>query len=334
MTFNLSIIELIVLFFCAVSLGIVIHFFITSRRSLKNSFFDKERSSKKIDDWKLKYFNDVELKDKQLEDVKNRLTQTLETNRIYEIELDELKRQQKRLQTELDSVYRDPQNTEQPSYINQLREAKFALAEHSEKIDLLLGNIDFLKEKEEKENLLEEENEIMAKELAELKNLLAQKEVEVDKIRQAGQLTSQMTSMLDSAYSEFNTLQDKIQKLESEVYASRMMNLEYEDLKEGYKKTFSDLEDTKAKLQALTLENQQSKLQFNEVEDKLREANFQRQQLQKRVSYLEELNNDLQLVADANKKLEHQLRRVGELESMLNVLSEEREQLIKRQSRT
>ena len=80
----------------------------------------------------------------------------------------------------------------------------------------------------------------------------------------------------------------------------------------------------------MTTENQQLTLRLNEVEDKFREANFQRQQLQKRVGYLEELNNDLQVLADANKKLEHQLRRIGELESMLNVVSEEN-QLLKRQ---
>jgi uncharacterized protein YlxW (UPF0749 family) len=64
-----------------------------------------------------------------------------------------------------------------------------------------------------------------------------------------------------------------------------------------------------------------------EMEDKLREANHQRQQLQKKISYLEELNNDLHMVADANKKLEGQLKRMGELESMLNVVSEERDKL-------
>ena len=43
-----------------------------------------------------------------------------------------------------------------------------------------------------------------------------------------------MTSMLDSAYNEFNVLQDKMQKLESQVIASKIMNLEYEDLKEEH----------------------------------------------------------------------------------------------------
>jgi len=53
MTLNLSIVELSVLFFCAVSLGIVIHFFITSRRNLKGSTVETERIKKNVDDWKL-----------------------------------------------------------------------------------------------------------------------------------------------------------------------------------------------------------------------------------------------------------------------------------------
>jgi len=137
--------------------------------------------------------------------------------------------------------------------------------------------------------------------------------------------------MLDSAYSEFNTLQSKIQKLEAQLSSSKLVSLEYEDLKEAYHKVSREHEEYKAKFHALTVDNQQLTLQLNEAEDKYRESNFQRQQLQKRVSYLEELNNDLQVVADANKKLEHQLKRIGELESMLNVVAEEN-QLLKNQT--
>ena len=90
-----------------------------------------------------------------------------------------------------------------------------------------------------------------------------------------------------------------------------------------------DFEEYKLKANTLTIENQQLQTQLMDVEDKLRDANFQRQQLQKRMAYLEELNTDLQVVSDANKKLEGQLRRVGELESMLNVVAEERDQLMR-----
>ena len=73
MTLNLNIFEICVLFFCAVSLGIVIHFFITSRRNLKGSTVETERVKKSVDDWKLKYFNEVEVRDKEVSDLKSHL---------------------------------------------------------------------------------------------------------------------------------------------------------------------------------------------------------------------------------------------------------------------
>jgi len=137
--------------------------------------------------------------------------------------------------------------------------------------------------------------------------------------------------MIDSAYNEFNVLQDKIHKLESQVNASRRTNLEYEDLKENYYRVSQDFEEQKRKYQAAVTENNQLLEELTETEDKLKEANFQRQQLQKKVAYLEELNNDMLVVADANKKLEGQLKRIGELESMLNVVAEERDELARKQ---
>src|SRR5689334_3522549 len=104
MTLNLSIIELAVLFFCAVTLGIVIHFFITSRRSLKTSSVETERNKQTVDEWKLKYFNEVERKDQEMEEIKGLLNETQDGNRIYKEEIDELRKQQKRMQSELESA--------------------------------------------------------------------------------------------------------------------------------------------------------------------------------------------------------------------------------------
>ena len=141
-----------------------------------------------------------------------------------------------------------------------------------------------------------------------------------------------MNAMLDSAYSEFNVLQDKIQKLEHQVNVSKRINLEYEELKEVQHKMTRDFEEQKLKYQAAVEENRQLQLAIAEAEDSLKETEFQRHQLQKRVAYLEELNNDMQAMSDANKKLEGQLKRIGELESMLNVIAEERDQLIQRKT--
>jgi chromosome segregation ATPase len=187
-----------------------------------------------------------------------------------------------------------------------------------------------IRENEEKQQEIIRDNAELAVQVNAMREELTEKEKEIHQIKQKEQLTKEMTSMLDSAYSEFSVLQSKIQKLEAQLTSSRMQNLEYEDLKEDHNKIAREYDEQKSKLTAIANENQQLQLQLIETEDKLREATFQRQQLQKRIGYLEELNIDLQVVSDANKKLEGQLKRIGELESMLNVVSEERDHLIRR----
>jgi DNA repair ATPase RecN len=136
---------------------------------------------------------------------------------------------------------------------------------------------------------------------------------------------------LDSAYNEFNTLQGKIHKLESQLSSSKMLNIEYEDLKEAYYKVIRELDESKNKINHYLHENQVLQIELSKVEDKLSESNQQRQQLQKKVAYLEELNNDLHQMTDANKKLEGQIKRLGELESKLNIVAEERDRLREKQ---
>ena len=194
----------------------------------------------------------------------------------------------------------------------------------------MLEQIDIVKETEEKQQEILKNNEELSNQIDDLKFMLSQKEREMNNIRQKQELTTEMSSMLESTYNEFHTLQDKIQKLENQVVVSKRLNLEYEDLKEEHFKMTRDYEEQKFKYQAATTENHELQSQLAEAEEKLREANFQRQQLQKKVAYLEELNNDMQAVADANKKLEGQIKRIGELESMLNMVAEERDELARK----
>ena len=338
----LSVPEVILLLFGAIILGITIHFFITSRRSLKATTREMDKGSLAQNEWKLRYLNDVELRDKEITSLKQQLQDADENVNIYSIEADEMRRQNAKLESEINRLQKQAQEHVIPAsghqaahregdYLEQLLQAQSGLLEQNQKINQLLGNIDVIREKEEKQRQILRSNEELSYQLETIKTELTEKDKEISTIRQKEQLTKEMTSMLDSAYSEFNVLQSKIQKLELQLNTSRMMNLEYEDLKEEHSKMLRDYEEQKAKATALGSENQQLQVQVMETEDKLREANFQRQQLQKRVSYLEELNNDLQVVSDANKKLEGQLRRIGELESLLNVVSQERDHLIRRQ---
>jgi chromosome segregation ATPase len=340
---SLSIVEIIVLMLGAIVLGITIHFFLVSRRNLKATLRDPKKTGQPMNDWKLKYFNDIEARDKelsmlrtQLESVRNELAEASENSNIYSIEADEMRRLNKKLQAEIETVRKNVSQgshlpAERPDYYEQLREAQASLMEHNEKINQLLNNIDVIKETEEKQQEILRDNEELSGTIEELRLMLAQKEQEVTSIRQKANLSKEMSSMLDNAYSEFSMLQEKIQKLESQVSSSRMVNLEYEDIKEEHFNLRKEFEEQRVKLNTFSSENRELHEQLSETEDKLREANFQRQQLQKRVSYLEELNNDLQAVTEANKRLEGQIRKIGELESKLNVIAEERDQLIRRQ---
>jgi DNA repair exonuclease SbcCD ATPase subunit len=334
---TLSVVEIVILQLGAIVLGIAIHFFISSRRSLRASSFENEKMSRSMEDWKSKYFNDIDERDKELLQIKERLSEAEENARIYRTEAEGALRENRQLGAELE-VAKKQQSViqqmpaEKPDYMQQLRMAQSGLMEHNEKINRLLEQIDVIKEKEEQQQVILEEKEELSNQISKLRIILGDKEKEINNIRQKEQLTKEMNSILDNAYSEFNVLQGKIQKLELQLNQSKMVNIEYEDLKETHYKMIRDFEEQKTKLQTLVSENQHFTVQVEELSDKLREANFQRQQLQKRVSYLEELNNDLHVVADANKKLESQLKRMGELESIINVVSEERDELMRRQT--
>jgi DNA repair exonuclease SbcCD ATPase subunit len=356
---TLSVVEIVILQLGAVILGIAIHFFLSSRRSLKTSSVETERLNKSIEDWKSKYFNEVDSRDKEISEIKERLAEAEDSSRIYRMEMEELRRQNKKLVSDLDEVHANleyaqdalrqaetelgeakklaaevpaiPVQEEKPDYMNQLRQAQNSLMEHNDKINRLLAQIDVIKEKEEQQQLMMEQNEELSNQINQLRIALGEKEKEINNIRQKEHLTREMTSMLDNAYNEFNVLQSKMQKLESQVASSKMVNVDYEDLKESHVKLVREYDEQKAKLQALVQENQHLGQQLAETEEKLKESNFQRQQLQKRVAYLEELNNDLQVLSDAHKKLEGQLKRIGELENKLNMVSEERDALLRRQ---
>lgn len=327
---TLSIVEIVVLLFGAIILGITIHFFISSSRNLKNNSEEVQKLSRNLEIWKLKYFNDIEGRDNELNDLKQQLQEVEENNTINSIEAEEMRKLNGKLEKELELLRKAPMPEEKPGYIEQLREAQTSLMEHNDQISQLLGQIELIKETEEKQQEIIKDNEKLSSLVSDLKSLVAAKDKEMSSIRQKEYLTKEMTSMLDSTYSEFSHLQEKIRKLEAQVNSSKITSVEYLDIKEGYYKLTRDFEDQKLKLNAAVIESQHLQSKLIDTEDKLADANFQRQQLQKRVAYLEEINSDLQVISETNKKLEGQIKKIGELESMLNVVSEERDQLTRR----
>ena len=347
---TLSMLEIILLFFVAISLGITIHFFITSRKRLKATTSEMSKNNLVKNEWKLKYLNDMEAKDREVAAIKEQLREAEENANIYSIEAEEMRQQNDKFEdiiAKLEKKVEDMERiaeeipppvtfapvpaTSKTDYLDQLLTAQGRLMEQNQKINELLGGLEIIKDKEEKLRQVLRDNAELSAQINRMRVEISEKEKEMDNLKQKEQLTKEMTGMLDVAYTEFNTLQAKIQKLESQLTASKMTNLEYEDLKEEHTKFTKEFQDYKSQTSVLSNENLQLRTQLTELQDKLRESNFQRQQLQKKIGYLEELNTDLQIVADANKKLEGQLKRIGELESMLNIVAEEKAEITRRQ---
>jgi chromosome segregation ATPase len=330
---TLSFFEISFLFVCAIVVGVAIHFFITSRRSLNKEMEATQNPGKGLGEMKNKYLNEIETKNRELEELKNKLYESEENTKIYQIEIEEIKKQSKKLSSEFQNAKTITTVPESRNdFYEQLRLTQNNLLEHNEKISKLLEQVDVIKESEEKSLEVQRNNKELKTEVNDLRYQLEEKETEISQIKQKSNLTKEMTSMLDNAYSDFNILQSKIQKLESQLSSTKMANIEYEDMKESYYKLVKDLDESKNKVNHYMQENQNLQIELTRTEEKLAESTLLKQQLQKKVFFLEELTNDLQQMSEANRNLESQLKKIGELESTLNIVSEERDILKERQS--
>src|ERR1700760_1632225 len=70
----------------ALILGFTIHFFWASKKSLHISEPAQQTSISDNDNWKLKYYNDMDMQERSLQQLRDRLSQAQETEQILTIE--------------------------------------------------------------------------------------------------------------------------------------------------------------------------------------------------------------------------------------------------------
>ena len=192
----------------------------------------------------------------------------------------------------------------------------------------------FLKQVEEIEQQgreeVELENQELREQIDELKEMVSTRDAELDDMQKKADLAESMSSRIEEVYKEFEQLQAKMTLLEKQASRANNLALELEDTRQSYEQVHKELQRKSERLEEIFAENHRLQQQYHQLEDKLAEANLQRQQLQKKVQFLQELNLDMQSVSETNKKLQTELRRIGELESMLNMIAEERDMLRRR----
>jgi len=159
---------------------------------------------------------------------------------------------------------------------------------------------------------------------------LQEKEAELERMRQQLSASQKVAGRVTEVYREFDLLQQKMAELEESASKANELAMELDDVQQAYLQVKKELMRAQEKLHTAVEENSQLHQQLADTEDKLSEANLQRQQLQKKLQLLENLNNELQQMSDANHKMKNELRRIAELESLLSLVSDERDLLLKK----
>jgi hypothetical protein len=322
--------EIIICELGALILGFTIHFFWNSKRSLRINLQSPPTGISENDNWKLKYYNDMDMQERTQQQLRDKLSEVQENENILTIELEETRREMDELKEELELArYKlGPAKEEEPAappqaaapasdYLSQLRTAQEKLVEHNSSIHRLLEHIEMVGESERKNQELHRQNEQLGEQLRESGQLLSEKDSEISYLRHQQKLAEEMSLRLDKAYEEYNLLQDKVQKLQVYLTQPYKRSADYEELQEAYFKMGKEHDEMKLRQISMREENQRLSRILADTEEKLKESNFQRQQFQKRSAFLEELNHDLQEISEHNKKIEGQLRRVSDMEALL-----------------
>lgn len=341
MNFTLTVTDFVLLVVAAIILGIVIDLLIGGIVNRKSKA-KHESNITEYEELTAKFAQDTESRNQEIVSLKDQLqdaeqkaimqSQQAQDLRQHNIEIEATIEQ---LEKKLKDAETEEKETTPPlapvmgisgktDYFDQLIFAQSRLMEQNEKINQALNSLELLKEREEKQRQVMRDNAELAAQINVMKVVLTEKEKEINSMKQKVHLTREMASLLDTAYGEFNSLQHTIKNLESKLNTSKITNLEYEDIKVEYARLSKEAEDYRTNNSKLIVENQQLHTELTELKDKMKESEFHHQQLQKRITYLTEMNIDLRRVAEANKKLEDQMRQIGKLENMLNDIAGEK----------
>lgn len=328
--------EIIICELGALILGFTIHFFWNSRKSLHINEPSQNTGISDDDNWKLKYYNDMDMQERAQQQLRERLNQVQDTERSLTHDLEENRTETDELREELEIVHSRLSEAEaqlkpvsvgtEPdqanSYLTQLRMAQEKLAEHNNSITRLLEQTRMVEDSEKKTQDLLQQNEELHEKIRNSSQQLVDKEAEISHLRHQQKLAEEMGTRLDKVYEEYSTLQDKLLKLQTYLTQPYNRGTDYDELKDAYFKLGKEHDEMKLKYLSLREENQRLNRILADTEEKLKEANFQRQQYQKRSAFLEELNHDLQEISEHNKKIESQLRRVSDMETLLNKITQ------------
>ncbi|MFL5810764.1 MAG: hypothetical protein ACJ749_14675 [Flavisolibacter sp.] len=303
---NLTLIEFIAVPLAAAILGATVYFFLKSRQSLRDAL---DTNKKKFP------------------------PASIEKIARYQRSLPELE-ELKRVHHETATVEKAPSATTTKKSFerdeNIVHQLKTTIADQQKVLESYLEKVGELEDQGKEE--LRKQNDNLQKEIHKLHLVIERKDEELDAVQQQATTAQRMAEKIEEVFEEFDLLQSKMAAVEKQASKANEFAMELEDTKQSYAQLHKELARKQEKLEEALSEKHRMHQQIELLEDKLSEANLQRQQLLKKVQLLQELNTDMQTISEANKKLQTEIRRIGELESMLTMMAEERDYLLKKKA--
>jgi chromosome segregation ATPase len=324
---NTTLIEVIVLNLGAIILGVTIYFFLQSRKTLLRTI-----ESHNTVNLSSKYTPESETitvsKNGTLNGAAKRNAKSIDILQLKE-HLNELR--QNRFTEKTEEIVYPKKEYHQKEYHQKedlTVSLKQTIAQQQKILDGFLTQVEEI-EQGGKDELFQKNDELQS-DIERLEKAIERRDEEIEEYKKRTAVAEKMAARVDDIYQEFQLLQSKIVTLEKQASRANNLAMELENMKQSYEQLHKDLVRKQEKLEEVVEENQRMRSELDVLEDKLTESNLQRQQMNKKVQFLQDLNADMQSMSDTNKKLQTEIRRIGELESMLNMMSEERDLLLMR----
>lgn len=315
---NLTLLEIIILQIGAIILGIAIYFFWSSHKALSETLKQSKSKLHIAPVPKKTLLQRTGFGNSTLEDIEQRASQ-LKNKPVPEAPLKKVPPPVQTIPESVDNI--------------TITVLKDTLIKQQQALNTLLAKINLLETPQGNNKEAEEEIEFLERKIEKLELQLDTKEGELKRIKQQEAVAQQMASRIDEVYKDFDALQQKMGLMEKQAGRANSLALELEDVQQASEQMQKELARKQEKLEEMIADNQRLHATLSTTEDKLAEANLQRQQLQKKVQFLQDVNNDMQHVSESNQKLQNELRRIGELESMLSMIAEERDRLLNKDNK-
>ena len=143
-------------------------------------------------------------------------------------------------------------------------------------------------------------------------------------LEQRSELAESLMLRLDEKQKELFHLQSRYNKLENRMEDVNYISLELEEARVMIDQLNKDKVKREHKITSLMTENEELRDEVFNLRKDLTEVAAEKQQLLKKISLMQDLESEWQVMAEKNHQLQSKVRRIGELESLLSLMKEEK----------